>query len=91
LPTVIRSLDGGKTWTEVAPAAPDNGLVWTAFFASGESLFVWIQNRQEAYRSSDVGTTWEPFETPVMGPVARDYSAPGAFYVENGGVWRFAE
>jgi photosystem II stability/assembly factor-like uncharacterized protein len=76
--TIIRTVDGGRTWTPV-PAAnipealPGDG----AFAASGTCLVVqgsrhaWFGTggaaRARVFRSTDQGVTWAVAPTPIMG------------------------
>jgi photosystem II stability/assembly factor-like uncharacterized protein len=75
--TVIRTSDGGRTWTHIPPAAlpdalPDEG----AFAASGTCLVVgsprsaWFgtggASRARVFRSTDMGLTWSVADTPIV-------------------------
>jgi photosystem II stability/assembly factor-like uncharacterized protein len=75
--TIIRTIDGGKTWTPV-PAAniPDALPGEGAFAASGTCLMAqgrrraWFgtggASRARVYRSTDQGLTWAVADTPIM-------------------------
>jgi len=75
--TIIRTTDGGSTWTPVSPltvpeALPGDG----AFAASGTCLVVegrknaWFGTgggaRARVFRSNDMGLTWQVADTPIM-------------------------
>jgi len=79
--TVIRTADGGRTWTSVPaanipPALPGDG----AFAASGTCLVVqgsrnsWFGTggaaRARVFRSTDQGLTWSVADTPIMAGTA---------------------
>lgn len=75
--TILRTTDGGRTWTQVPPvtlpdALPGDG----AFAASGTCLVVngrknaWFGTggaaRARVFRSDDMGLTWQVADTPIM-------------------------
>jgi photosystem II stability/assembly factor-like uncharacterized protein len=75
--TIIRTIDGGGTWTPVPPANIPEALPGDgAFAASGTCLVVqgsshaWFGTggaaRARVYRSTDQGLTWAVAATPVM-------------------------
>jgi Neuraminidase (sialidase) len=99
---LIRSSDGGKTWT----GPPDNYIdqAWQAFdprvaWGSGKTLVVaWADERQQARRfrifarrSPDGGSTWEPevlLSSSDM--IGADYdTAPRLLSDEKGRFWLF--
>ena len=75
--TIIRTVDGGRTWTPVPPANIPEALPGDgAFAASGTCLVVhgsrhaWFGTggaaRARVYRSTDQGLTWAVADTPIM-------------------------
>jgi len=74
--TVVRTIDGGRTWTRVPPANVPDALPGDgAFAASGTCLTVsgsshaWFGTggaaRARVFRSTDKGLTWAVADTPV--------------------------
>ena len=68
VPTVIRTDDAGKSWTEAVELGTERGRVYDAFFANGE-IYVLMQansdfmatgpeHRYQIYRSSDGGRSF---------------------------------
>jgi photosystem II stability/assembly factor-like uncharacterized protein len=75
--TIIRTADGGRTWTHVPAAGLPGALPGDgAFAASGTCLVVqgsqhaWFGTggaaRARVFRSSDQGLTWSVADTPIM-------------------------
>lgn len=95
--TVIRTADGGKTWTAVPPANLPPALEGEgAFAASGTCLTVqgksnaWFATggaaRARVFRSSDRGLTWRVADTPIVAGTASAGVFSVAFSDANNGV-----
>ena len=95
--TLVRTVDGGRTWTPVPPAnipaaLPGDG----AFAASGTCLVVqgsrhaWFGSggaaRARVYRSADQGLTWAVSDTPIMAGNASSGVFSLAFNDANYGI-----
>ena len=62
LRTVVRSIDGGKTWAAVMPPDPDGPNYSTVRF--GPSGDGWILSKEQVLHSGDDGATWSPCSRP---------------------------
>ncbi len=94
--SVIRTVDGGLSWTKVdcqnIPAAADGEAAFAASntnLSVGKNGLVWMVSggqRARVYKSSDYGATWEAFDTPIVegGQMTGIYSV--AFYDNDHGV-----
>lgn len=95
--TLVRTVDGGRTWTPVPPAnipaaLPGDG----AFAASGTCLVVqgsrhaWFGSggaaRARVYRSADQGLTWAVSDTPIVAGNASSGVFSLAFNDANYGI-----
>ena len=75
---VLRTLDGGQTWTRLPVKAPALPRGEAAFAASNSSLVLWgskgawilsggAADGGRAFRSDDRGATWSAAATPIAG------------------------
>jgi photosystem II stability/assembly factor-like uncharacterized protein len=92
---VIRSLDGGATWTQVTQDLPDGLISLTVDPHLSTTVYgVYSPRRSSAseqvYRTTDGGGSWSLLDLPFIDPVDRNIlstvaiSPSGALYV---GVW----
>ncbi len=87
--TVVRTLDGGRTWQRIAV---ENDYYWLHFDPSPPHALYAVGQR--LYRSADHGDTWHTVtELPGQGDVELDPNPGGARYIlgERGLLYKMIE
>ena len=79
---IYRSLDTGKTWTQIAPTTAG---VWSIAIRSGGEIVAAVWGNG-VYRSTDHGATWTAFAKQKMNADVRGVNSAGKVYIEDGGV-----
>lgn len=93
--SVIRTADGGNTWTKIpCDRLPKTEKGEAAFAASNSNIalhgnHVWLVSggkRARVFHSADKGETWEVFETPIIQGKAMTGIYSVDFFDDNTGV-----
>ncbi|MEO0340605.1 MAG: oxidoreductase [Bacteroidota bacterium] len=94
--SVIRTEDGGKSWTKVdcenVPAAAEGEAAFAASntnLSVGKNGLVWMVSggkRARVYKSQDYGKNWEVFDTPIVEGEQMTGIYSVAFYDDNNGI-----
>ena len=90
---ILRSLDGGATWTAVRPVPGGSQVSAVAFSANGAVAWA-AKTSGEVYRSADAGDTWTDLGAVASSPITRievDAVDPQVAYLHAGAdLWRTA-
>jgi photosystem II stability/assembly factor-like uncharacterized protein len=89
--TILRTTDGGQTWTRVLGPAKQRGEFTAVLFADAKTGWVRHQFTQEVHKTTDGGATWEYVKTPGEGTVygpsgfATHAAAGDTYFWQNSG------
>jgi photosystem II stability/assembly factor-like uncharacterized protein len=73
--TIAVSVDGGTSWTDVAPPQKSTQILALAVDGDGG---IWVGDRDCIYYSTDKGATWQPVGNPIVRNVTNLYYDQGA-------------
>lgn len=92
---IFRSEDSGQTWKQIATICP---AFWSSLLVHEGALYLFGLTHHHGHivirRSGDGGHTWtapEDTETGLLTPFGQYHTAPTAFAISNGRIWRAVE